>query len=190
MYNYFMTCNCYEPMFREEFSVYAEDINEAWDKAKTEASHKYDVNVENIAITSTRREDLGLTLYNSVKSLYKDKEVKKLIDAGADVNYRFKPDEFDYRPIHMASYYADIKKIELLVEAGCDINPIDISGRTPLDLAIVRHNRSNVIEYLVSHGAKHGVDLGKSVDSILKDASDRSIMTDNGATEKNEFVKE
>lgn len=122
---------------------------------------------------------MGRLLYNSVKSLNAHQDVKDYIDMGVDVNYRFMPDEFDFRPLHIAAYNGDIKKIQMLVQAGCDINPLDIDGNTPLDLAIRRHNYPAVIDYLVANGAQRGDDLKKDVDGLLKNASERSIETEN-----------
>lgn len=37
MNEYLLTCNCYELMFREKFKVKANDLDEAWEKAKAKA---------------------------------------------------------------------------------------------------------------------------------------------------------
>lgn len=37
MREYLMTCNCYEPMFREKFKVKANDIDEAWEKSQSKS---------------------------------------------------------------------------------------------------------------------------------------------------------
>lgn len=58
MYQYFMTCNCYDPLFREEIEVKAETIDDAWYKAKKKAARKYKAKVDDISITSTRRENV------------------------------------------------------------------------------------------------------------------------------------
>lgn len=56
MNKYYMTCNCYEPLFREEMMVKAVNMDEAWDKAKKKAAKKYKANVADIEITATRCE--------------------------------------------------------------------------------------------------------------------------------------
>lgn len=55
---FFMTCNCYEPPFREEVVVKADNVDEAWDKAKKKVARKYKVKADDISITSVRREEL------------------------------------------------------------------------------------------------------------------------------------
>ena len=41
MTEFILTCNCYEPMFREKFKVKANDLDEALEKAKAKAYRKY-----------------------------------------------------------------------------------------------------------------------------------------------------
>lgn len=55
MKEFILTCNCYEPMFREDIKVKANDLDEAWDKAKTKASRKYKANKNDINITAVRQ---------------------------------------------------------------------------------------------------------------------------------------
>lgn len=116
--------------------------------------------------------DLGLELYRAVKDYSCGyAEVARFIRLGADVNYRFLPDEFNFTPLHIASYNADLLKMELLVEAGCDVNALDIDNCTPLDRAIARHNRPEIVDYLAEHGAMRGLDV------VLENARDRSRET-------------
>lgn len=173
LYNYYMTCNWVEGGYREEISVLAERLDEAWNKAKMEVQNKCGAPIDEISITGTRRErvDLGLLLYKSVKAYGKDEQVADYIEMGADVNYRFEPEVFNYCPLHLAAYYADLGKITMLVEAGCDMNPMDKEGCTPLDLAIARHNYPHVVEYLEEHGAMRGLDV------MLHNARERSKET-------------
>ena len=55
MKEFILTCNCYEPMFREDIKVEANDLDEAWDKAKTKASRKYKAKKNDINITAVRK---------------------------------------------------------------------------------------------------------------------------------------
>lgn len=50
------TCNCYEPMFREDISVEAEDFDSAWDKAKAKAAKKHRTKKADIHITASHFE--------------------------------------------------------------------------------------------------------------------------------------
>lgn len=54
MKEYTLTCNCYEPMFREDVKVKANDIEEAWNKAKTKAARKYKAKKIDINITACK----------------------------------------------------------------------------------------------------------------------------------------
>jgi hypothetical protein len=60
------------------------------------------------------------------------KEVRKLLDKGADVNAR---DKYGWTPLHEAASYGHLDIVKLLVERGADVNARDKDGRTPLDLA-------------------------------------------------------
>lgn len=55
MKEFTLTCNCYEPMFREDIKVKANDLDEAWNKAKTKASRKYKAKKSDINITAVRQ---------------------------------------------------------------------------------------------------------------------------------------
>ena len=57
MKEYILTCNCYEPMFREDVKVKANDLDEAWDKAKAKASRKYKAKKNDVSITAVRPAD-------------------------------------------------------------------------------------------------------------------------------------
>lgn len=47
------TCNCYEPMFREDVTVTADTFDDAWNKAKERVAKKYKAKVEDVAITAS-----------------------------------------------------------------------------------------------------------------------------------------
>lgn len=54
MKEYILTCNCYEPMFREDVKVKADNIEDAWDKAKAKVAKKYKAKKRDISITACR----------------------------------------------------------------------------------------------------------------------------------------
>lgn len=157
-----MMCSWPDAELAEHVSVLAENLRDAKRLAMEEFSKAFGAPMDEIRIeNSVTREkaDLGLELYRAVKEYKGYEKAARLIQMGADVNYRFEPDEFNYTPLHMAAYNADFLKIELLVEHGCDVNALDLDGATPLDLAIARHNYPHVVEYLEEKGAMRGLDV-------------------------------
>jgi ankyrin repeat protein len=56
-------------------------------------------------------------------------EVRRLIEAGADVNARH---EDDSTPLHVSVLFDSAEITQLLIEAGADINALDGSYQTPL----------------------------------------------------------
>lgn len=88
-------------------------------------------------------------LYQSVKE-GKLALAKSLIEVGANVEISM--DEYGYTPLHMASYNADIPMLTLLINSGSNINSQAVDGKTPLDLAIERHKKDNVIDLLIANG--------------------------------------
>lgn len=97
----------------------------------------------------------GYDLYNAVKK-GNIEMIRNLISQGADVNYVFQPEVYGYTPLHMAAYYAMNKIIELLVDNGANINVYSLDGKTPLALAVERHNREETVELLLRCGAHDG----------------------------------
>ncbi len=82
--------------------------------------------------------------------------VKKFVKA--DPNSVKETDESGRTALHIASHLASKEMVELLLEKGADPNKKDISGRTPVDFAIVGSNP--VIEKaLKSHGGKDSLVL-------------------------------
>lgn len=55
MKEFILTCNCYEPMFRENIKVKANNLEEAWDKAKSKAARKFKAKKHNINITAVKQ---------------------------------------------------------------------------------------------------------------------------------------
>ena len=56
MKEFILTCNCYEPMFREDIKVKANNLDEAWDKAKAKAARKYKAKKSYINITGIHQQ--------------------------------------------------------------------------------------------------------------------------------------
>ena len=52
------TCNCYEPMFREDISVEAENFDAAWEKAIAKAARKHKAKKADISITASYWENV------------------------------------------------------------------------------------------------------------------------------------
>jgi len=55
MNHYVLTCNCYEPAFREDIDIWAENLEDAFQKAKLKAAKKHRAKIRDIAITATRK---------------------------------------------------------------------------------------------------------------------------------------
>jgi hypothetical protein len=63
-------------------------------------------------------------------------------------------------PLHKAAGGGYVEVVQLLIDAGCEINPRDRAGRTPLDIAASKQ----VKELLRSYGAVSGKELEKTQD--------------------------
>lgn len=112
--------------------------------------------------------------------------VAHYIELGANVNYRFRPEEFGNTALSMAAYLGDVSMINLLLAAGADINLPTKAGKYPLDLAIQRHNRENVVSLLRSKGAftreevltelKNGQDIVVPVECIETYSQEKGLV--------------
>lgn len=85
--------------------------------------------------------------------------LKKLLDAGADIN---ETDGGGYQAIHYSADWS-IDDVKFLVENGAELNTACSGGTTPLMIAI-QNERADVAEYLIgiSAGLNHKDNAGKT----------------------------
>jgi ankyrin repeat protein len=76
--------------------------------------------------------------------------VEWLLEAGADVNYRYRR---HWAALHGACYFGRTAIVKTLMEAGSDINMILEDGRTPLWMAL-RAKEYEIVKLLIDAGAK------------------------------------
>ena len=83
--------------------------------------------------------------------------VRKLLDAGADVNVRNgNKGHLQYTPLHWAAYYGHLEIAEILTSRGADLDAEDPDYSTPLYLA-AEQGHPKVVEFLISKGAEVNV---------------------------------
>jgi hypothetical protein len=76
--------------------------------------------------------------------------VRFLISMGVNVNH--KSQMFGTTALHEAAE-SDVKLVQVLVEAGAEVNTADDDGATPLSIA--QHaGKQDIVKYLQSHGAR------------------------------------
>lgn len=81
--------------------------------------------------------------------------VAALIDRGADVNARDTGQE--WTALHFAARDQNLALVRQLLEAGAEVDPVDVFGNTPLWRAVMEAGSdSTVIRLLLSHGADPG----------------------------------
>ena len=77
------------------------------------------------------------------------KHIQKLIELGADVNYKNK---YDDTPLSKAIFKGKIDIIKLLIELGADVNHENIDGETPL-IRSLYNNKIDILKLLIELGA-------------------------------------
>ena len=96
--------------------------------------------------------------------------VRKLLDAGADVNGRNSSKAvkllrggtpLQWTSLHYAAYYGHLEIAEILISRGADLDADDPYYSTPLYLA-VEEGHPEVVEFLISKGAKVNVKSSSS----------------------------
>ena len=97
--------------------------------------------------------------------------VRKLLDAGADVNVRNADKQrLQYTPLHWAAHFGHLEIAELLISRGADLDAEDPAYSTPLYLA-AEEGHPKVVEFLISKGAEVNVKTSKSGDTPLHRAA-------------------
>ena len=89
----------------------------------------------------------GEQLYRACESGNSD-EVRRLIDAGADVNYS----NALWTNLHIAVHKANVPIVQLLLSSGANVNSRSRTNRTPLHVAAVSDNLE-LVELLLQHGS-------------------------------------
>jgi ankyrin repeat protein len=80
--------------------------------------------------------------------------MKRLLEKGADVNA--KNSLTDQTPLMAAVYNTGPESVQTLVDAKADLNAVDYSGRSALDMAVDLKRPEAVIELLRKAGAQPG----------------------------------
>jgi ankyrin repeat protein/mono/diheme cytochrome c family protein len=106
-----------------------------------------DTVVERDAALVTGVDQSGNTLLHHAAGFGALETMKRLIDAGADVNAR---NRFRSTPLHWAVH--DSAKVAWLLSRGADVNAKQIEGRTPLFLAASMGSPQPTVTMLLEHG--------------------------------------
>src|SRR3989344_4172665 len=104
-------------------------------------------------------------------------EVKKLVKAGADINY-ISPDlNYVYVPtaLHQAIFHKDMELIRFLVENGAETNIATNACSPPLHWAVSAESEQ-LVQYLLDNGASpNKVSLGWNVTPLMKAVTQNSL---------------
>ena len=93
-------------------------------------------------------------------------EAERLIEAGADVNYR--DEKRGETPLHAATQTLNIKLVELLINNGADVNIKDKYGIGPLYVAAVWYNDGRIHDEIVKMLLSKGATIDKKIMDDVK----------------------
>lgn len=118
--------------------------------------------------------------------------VSECLNAGADVSAR--AEITGNTPLMFASAISKNPAVlEVLLEAGADVNARDAGGKTPLFLAVSLNSMPEVVTFLLNAGANvnarnqqgntplHGKPFGRNVPYFFNNTSALSVLLDAGA---------
>ena len=83
--------------------------------------------------------------------------VKQHLAAGADVNVQ--SDFRKYTPLHEAIVGRKLEVANFLIEKGANVNMMDDTFGTPLDIAIMYGGMTEIVDLLRKHGGKSKKEL-------------------------------
>lgn len=94
----------------------------------------------------------GISLIMMAASSRLTNIVEKLIQKGADINYKTKGSELTALHLGVSSQIQNLDALEVLLKNGLDINSADSEGSTALHYC-AKYNRIKAAQFLIEHGA-------------------------------------
>ena len=110
---------------------------------------KIDILLKSQHVDLEERDESGNTPLYGATMFDNTSLMKKLIDAGANINSQ---NEWKKTPLHLAATHQQIETVRLLVSAGANLESKDKYGSTPLHQA-ASMRKGDSIEYLIESGA-------------------------------------
>jgi hypothetical protein len=102
-----------------------------------------------LALIPACRQDIRTELLEAAKS-GQSEQVKKLLDAGADVNTQ---NADGFTALKWAVVRGHTSTVQILLNAGANVNILDNRSQTPLMLAL-EEDQTQIVELLKKAGAK------------------------------------
>ncbi len=112
------------------------------------------------------------TLYNAIEGNNAD-IVKYIIDKGANANERYGPQNAP--PVIRASFVGNVKVMDILLDAGADLNVKDDLGYGPLFRCVEKDNPA-MVDYLVAKGVNINERFGRYELTALYNASSLGML--------------
>lgn len=150
-----------------------EDIDEALVEAlKCDNVEMFDLLLKkNIYYTKGNTSGLEKLLLRACVWGRSDEYVKKLLEAGADVNCK---DGDGYTPLMEAVRCGKTKIVELLVENGAKVDAVNNEGRRAIDFC--NSKNGEIFKMLLARGAEEGMDVKGYIDeALLKSIEDGDV---------------